>query len=46
MIMIYNDGLYKAEVDENLVTIRIHENNFSNLNRELHFKEYKDWLKT
>ena len=35
---------FNAEsIDENLVTIRIHENNFSNLNRELHFKEYKDW---
>ena len=36
---------YSAEsIDENLVTIRIHENNFSNLNRELHFKEYKNWF--
>lgn len=35
---------FEAEsIDENLVTIRIHKNNFSNLNRELHYKEYQDW---
>ncbi len=35
---------FEAEsIDENLVTIRIHKNNFSNLNRDLHYKEYQDW---
>ncbi len=37
---------FEAEsINENLVTIRIHKNNFSNLYRELHFKEYQDWYK-
>ena len=37
---------FEAEsINENLVTIRIHKNNFSNLHRELHFKEYQDWYK-
>ena len=37
---------FEAEsINENLVTIRIHKNNFSNLSRELHFKEYQDWYK-
>lgn len=37
---------FEAEsINENLVTIRVHKNNFSNLYRELHFKEYQDWYK-
>ena len=36
---------YRAEcINENLVTIRIHKDNFSNLNRKLHYQEYKDWF--
>ena len=35
---------FEAEsIDENLVTIRIHKNNFSNLHRELHYKEFHHW---
>lgn len=30
---------------ERLVTIRIHKNNYSNINRKLHYKEYYHWYK-
>ena len=37
---------FEAEsIDENLVTIRIHKENFSNLHRKLHYKEFQHWYK-
>lgn len=30
--------------NENLVTIRVHRNNYSNLNRQMHYLEYKNWF--